>query len=121
MKLSKQRLMEVAGVNEQNASFPSWFKSFHTKLADRFDVEERDLRFNMVDPHLVGVDVFGFSQEGLDSFPKDCRAVLKMPEFKGKAIFTFDGYGKIEDRLTKKHPEFEDYFDDEEHYWIYIK
>jgi len=101
--------------------FPSWVKSFRKKLANRFQVEERDLRFKMVHPHLMGVDTFNFSQEGSDSFPKDCRTILRLPEFKGKATFTFDGTGKIEDRLVKKHPELEDYFDDEEHYWIYIK
>ena len=121
--------MQRAGMDEANLSednkpnipFPSWYGSFLTKLADRFDVEERDLPFHMETPHLMGVPVFNFSQEGLDSFPKDVRAILRTPEFKGKAIFTFDGYGKIEDRLTKKHPEFEDHFNDEESYWIYIK
>ena len=122
VKMTRANESVNESVNEaKNIKFPSWFKSFHTKLADRFDVEERDLRFEMVDPHLMGVSVMDFSQEGLDNFPKDARAILRTPEFKGKATFTFDGTGKIEDRLVKKHPEFEDYFDDDEHYWIYIK
>ena len=101
--------------------FPQWYDKFLTKLADRFDVEERDLPFHMETPNLMGVPVHNFSQEGLDNFPKDVRAILRTPEFKGKAVFTFDGTGKIEDRLVAKHPEFEDHFDDDEHYWIYIK
>ena len=101
--------------------FPQWYDKFLTKLSDRFDVEERDLPFHMETPNLMGVPVHNFSQEGLDNFPKDVRAILRTPEFVGKAVFTFDGTGKIEDRLIAKYPEFEDHFDDDEHYWIYIK
>ncbi len=121
MELAGLRLAEDIGGNHPSLKLPPWYKSFLTKLADRFDVEERDLPFKMVDPHLMGVSLMDFSQEGLDNFPKDVRAILRTPEFKGKAVFTFDGTGKIEDRLIAKHPELEDYFDDEEHYWIYIK
>mgnify|MGYP003649015888 CR=1 FL=1 len=122
-QLIKEEIRSVLNENngDNNLKLPSWYGSFLTKLADRFGVEERDLRFKMVHPHLMGVSIYDFSQEGLDNFPKDVRAILRTPEFKGKAVFTFDGTGKIEDRLIAKHPELEDYFDNEEHYSIYIK
>ena len=121
MKLTRKKLMEMAGLAESNIPFPTWYKSFVTKLATELQVEDSDLQFEMVDPHLMGIDAMIFSQEGLDNFPKDAKRVLKQPEFAGKAMMVWDNTGKIEDRLVAKYPQLEDHIYNDEYFWIFIK
>ena len=107
-----------AFLNEAKTKLPSWYKGFEKKLADKLDIEPRDLWLEYINQHLlkVGAD---FSQEGLDSFPTAVRSVLRTPEFKGK--MTFISSERDEERILKKHPELEDYIYNEEYFWIYVK
>jgi hypothetical protein len=108
-------------LNEENIPFPSWYDNFVQQFSNKFGVEVEDLDFEMVDPHLMGINAFNFSQKGMDIFPTIVRSVLKQPEFAGKAIMVWDNTGKIESRLAEKHPELEDYLGNDEMFWIYIK
>jgi len=101
-----------------NEETPSWFPTLGKMLADKLDVEVRDLRLKIVDPHLIKVGA-DFSQEGLDNFPRAINSVLRSPELKGKMKFV--GSEKIEDAIINKHPELEDYIYDDMYFWIYIK
>ena len=101
--------------------FPTWYKNFVENLAVKFDVDIEDLDFDMVDPHLMGVSAFNFSQQGMNIFPTIVRSVLKQPEFAGKAMMVWDNSGQMEQRLATKHPELEDFLGDDEMFWIYIK
>jgi hypothetical protein len=100
---------------------PSWFDNFIEQLADRLQIDPSDLPYKMVDPHLVGFDMFSFSQEGLDNFPKDARFVLKQPEFAGKGIVIWDSTGRITDTYAQKYPNLKKYLYSDEYYWVYIK
>jgi hypothetical protein len=100
---------------------PSWFDSFLQKLAEELQIEVNDLSYKMVDPHLVGFDMFNFSQEGLDNFPKDVRKVFKQPEFAGKGVVVWDNTGRITDMYAQKYPNLKNYLYNDEYYWIYIK
>jgi hypothetical protein len=105
----------------ENIPFPSWYDSFIQLFSDRFGVEIEDLDFEMVDPHLMGINAFNFSQQGMDNFPKDAKFILKQPEFKDKAIMVWDNNNQIEQKLATKHPELEGFLGDDEMFWIYIK
>ena len=109
--------------NENSSQFPSWYDSFLEQLSDEFGVDSEDLPFEMVDPHLMGVITHDFSQSDLDDFPKVVKAVLKRPEFKGKAIMAYDNKveGGIQDKIAEKYPHLEDYLQDDEYYYIFIK
>ncbi len=97
---------------------PSWFTILGEMLADKLDVEVRDLALKIVDPHLIEVGA-DFSQEGLDNFPRAINSVLRSPELKGKMKFISNE--RIEDAIIDKHPELEDYILNDEMFWIYIK
>ena len=101
-----------------NEETPSWFPTLGKMLADKLDVEVRDLRLKIVDLHLIKVGA-DFSQEGLNTFPRAINSVLRSPELKGKMKFV--GSEKIEDAIIDKHPELEDYIYDDMYFWIYIK
>ena len=106
---------------KENLQHPEWYDSFLQQLCDKFGVDKEDLPFKMVDAHLMGVDSTGFSQNGLNYFPKAVRSILKQPEFAGKAVMVWDNTGKIEDKLIEKHPHLEDHLLDEEYFWVYIE
>ena len=111
---------------EANIPFPTWYNSFiealAVKLSERITgLDSSDLRFEMVDPHLMGLYSDIFNQGGLNFFPTAVRSVLKQPEFKGKAMMVWDNTGDIEDRLVAKHPELEDFIYNDEQFWVYIK
>jgi len=116
---------EYKAILNENISFPEWYDSFveklATKLNERVDLDKSDLRFEMVDPHLMGLDATMFGDKGLKFFPTAVRSVLKDPEFAGKAMMVWDNTGQIEDRLVAKHPELEDFIYNDEMFWIYIK
>jgi len=112
---------EYQATLNENIPFPSWYNSFIQLFSDKFGVEIEDLDFEMVDPHLMGINAFNFSQKGMDNFPTTVRSVLKQPEFAGKAIMVWDNSGQIIQRLATKHPELEDFLGDDEMFWIYIK
>ena len=97
---------------------PSWFTILEEMLADKLNVEVRDLSLKIVDPHLIKVGA-DFSQEGLDNFPRAINSVLRSPELKGKMKFVSSE--KIEDAIVEKHPELEDYIYDDMWFWVYIK
>ena len=105
--------------------FPTWYNSFIEKLAvklqERIDLDVDDLKFEVVDPHLMGLDATMFGPKGLNFFPTAVRSVLKDPEFAGKAMMVWDNTGQIEDKLVAKHPELEDFIYNEEKFWVYIK
>ena len=101
-----------------NEGPPSWYTSFEKQLADKLDVEVRDLRMNQVDPHLIEVGA-DFSQQGLDNFPSAVNSLLRTDEFKGKMVFVKNE--KTEDKIVEKHPELEDYIYNDESFWVYIK
>ena len=101
-----------------NEETPSWFTILGEMLADKLDVEVRDLALKIVDPHLIEVGA-DFSQEGLDNFPRAINSVLRSPELKGKMKFV--GSEKIEGAIIDKHPELEDYIYNDEAFWIYVK
>ena len=91
------------------------------KLQERIDLDVDDLKFEVVDPHLMGLDATMFGDQGLRFFPTAVRSVLKNPEFAGKAMMVWDNTGRIEDKLVAKHPELEDFIYNEEMFWVYIK
>jgi hypothetical protein len=112
--------------DEANIPFPTWYNSFiealAVKLSERITgLDSSDLRFEMVDPHLMGLDATMFNQGGLNFFPTAVRSVLKQPEFKGKAMMAYSNYQTLEDKLVEKHPELEDFIYDDEKFWVYIK
>ena len=111
-------------INEATIAFPTWYNSFVQKLAvklqERIDLDVDDLQFEVVDPHLMGLDATMFGDQGLRFFPTAVRSVLKNPEFAGKAMMVWDNTGRIEDKLVAKHPELEDFIYNEEMFWVYI-
>ena len=115
----------IAILNEATIAFPTWYDSFVQKLAvklqERIDLDVDDLKFEVVDPHLMGLDATMFGQQGLNFFPTAVRSVLKDPEFAGKAMMVWDNTGQIENKLVTKHPELEDFIYNEEMFWVYIK
>ena len=115
----------IAILNEATIAFPTWYDSFVQKLAvklqERIDLDVDDLKFEVVDPHLMGLDATMFGQQGLNFFPTAVRSVLKNPEFAGKAMMVWDNTGQIENKLVTKHPELEDFIYNEEMFWVYIK
>ena len=119
MKKSRlKQLIKEEISNILNEETPSWFTILGGMLADKLDVEVRDLALKIVDPHLIEVGA-DFSQEGLDNFPRAINSVLRSPELKGKMKFV--GNERIEDAIIDKHPELEDYILNDEMFWIYIK
>lgn len=127
LETTKQRLMELAGlVNEANIPFPTWYNSFVEKLAAKLSeritgLDASDLRFEMVHPHLMGLDATMFNQGGLNFFPTAVRSVLKQPEFANKATMVYSKFQTMERKIADKYPELEDYIFDDEKFWIYIK
>ena len=113
-------------LNEATIPFPTWYNSFiealATKLSERITgLDSSDLRFEMVHPHLMGLDATIFNQGGLNFFPTAVRSVLKQPEFAGKAMMVYSNYQTMEDKLVAKHPELEDFVYNDEQFWVYIK
>ena len=111
---------------DQNIPFPTeWYDSFVQKLAvklqERIDLDVDDLKFEMVHPHLMGLDATMFRQQGLNFFPTAVRSVLKDPEFAGKAVMAYSNYQTLEDKLVEKHPELKDFIYNDEKFWVYIK
>jgi hypothetical protein len=111
---------------DQNIPFPTWYNSFiealAVKLSERITgLDTSDLRFEMVDPHLMGLYGDIFNQGGLNFFPTSVRSVLKQPEFAGKAMMVWDNTGDIEDRLVARHPELKDFIYGDDYFWVYIK
>ena len=106
--------------------FPTWYNSFIEKLAVKLSeritgLDASDLRFEMVHPHLMGLDGDIFNQGGLNFFPTAVRSVLKQPEFTGKAMMVYSNYNTMEDKLVDKYPELEDFVYNDEKFWVYIK
>ena len=126
---SKTRLMELANltpINEATIAFPTWYNSFIQKLAVKLSerimgLDASDLKFEMVHPHLMGLEADMFNQGGLNFFPTAVRSVLKDPEFAGKAVMAYSNYQTLEDKLVAKHPELEDFIYNEEKFWVYVK
>lgn len=119
---------EIRGgaIREATIPFPTWYNSFIQKLAAKLSeritgLDASDLRFEMVHPHLMGLEADMFNQGGLNFFPTAVRSVLKDPEFAGKAMMVWDNTGQIENKLVAKHPELEDFIYNEEMFWVYIK
>ena len=113
-------------LKEATIAFPTWYNSFIEKLAVKLSeritgLDASDLKFEMVDPHLMGLDATMFGDQGLRFFPTAVRSVLKNPEFAGKAMMVWDNTGRIEDKLVAKHPELEDFIYNDEMFWVYIK
>lgn len=107
-------------------SFPTWYNSFVEKLAVKLSerimgLDSSDLRFEMVHPHLMGLDGDIFNQGGLNFFPTAVRSVLKDPEFAGKATMIYSNYQTMERKLADKYPELEDDIFNDEKFWVYIK
>jgi len=126
MKLTKKRLMEMAGLAESNIPFPTWYESFVDKLAVKLSerimgLDASDLRFEMVHPHLMGLDGDIFNQGGLDFFPTAVRSVLKQPEFANKATMVYSRFQTMERKIADKYPELEDDIFNDEKFWIFIK
>ena len=96
----------------------SWVSNFEKLLADGLDIEIRDLRMKVIDPHLIKIGA-GFSQQGLDAFPEIVNSILQTPEFKGKMVFVGDE--DVAEEISKKHPELEDDVLNDEFFWIYVK
>ena len=96
----------------------SWVSNFEKLLADELDIEIRDLRMKVIDPHLIKIGA-GFSQQGLDVFPEIVNSILQTPEFKGKMVFVGDE--DVAEEISKKHPELEDDVLNDEFFWIYVK
>ena len=106
--------------------FPTWYNSFVEKLAVKLSerimgLDASDLRFEMVHPHLMGLDGDIFNLGGLKFFPTAVRSVLKNPEFTGKAMMVYSNYNTMEDKLVDKYPELEDFVYNDEKFWVYIK
>lgn len=113
-------------INEATIPFPTWYNSFIQKLAVKLSeritgLDASDLRFEMVHPHLMGLEADMFNQGGLNFFPTAVRSVLKDPEFAGKAMMAYSNYQTLEAKLVEKHPELEDFIYNEEKFWVYIK
>ena len=111
---------------DETIPFPTWYNSFVEKLAVKLSeritgLDVSDLRFEMVDPHLMGLDATMFGDRGLRFFPTAVRSVLKDPEFAGKAMMVYSNFNTLEDKLVAKHPELEDFIYNDEMFWIYIK
>lgn len=96
----------------------SWVSNFEKLLADGLDIEIRDLRMKVIDPHLIKIGA-GFSQQGLDVFPEIVNSILQTPEFKGKMVFVGDE--DVAEEISEKHPELEDDVWNDEFFWIYVK
>ena len=112
--------------DEANIPFPTWYNSFiealAVKLSERITgLDTSDLRFEMVDPHLMGLYGDIFNQGGLNFFPTAVRSVLKQPEFKGKAMMVYSNYNTLEDKLVARHPELGNFIYNDEKFWVYIK
>ncbi len=112
---------EYKAMLNENPQYPEWYDSFVQQLATKFGIDVEDLSFEMVDPHLMGIEGDIFTQEALNKFPTVVRSILRQPEFKGKALMVWGNTGNIENKLVEKHPELEDYIYNDEKFWIYIK
>jgi hypothetical protein len=106
--------------------FPTWYNSFVKKLAVKLSerimgLDASDLRFEMVHPHLMGLEADIFNQGGLNFFPTAVRSVLKDPEFANKATMVYSKFQTMERKIADKYPELEDDIFNDEKFWIYIK
>ena len=111
---------------DKNIPFPTWYNSFiealAVKLSERITgLDTSDLRFEMVDPHLMGLDATMFRQQGLNFFPTAVRSVLKDPDFADKAMMVYSNYQTLEDKLVARHPELGNFIYNDEKFWVYIK
>jgi hypothetical protein len=112
--------------SNDNIPFPTWYNSFVEKLAVKLSerimgLDASDLRFEMVHPHLMGLDGDIFNQGGLDFFPTAARSVLKQPEFANKAIMVYSRFQTMERKIADMYPELEDDIFNDEKFWIFIK
>ena len=111
---------------DKNIPFPTWYNSFiealAVKLSERITgLDTSDLRFEMVDPHLMGLDATMFRQQGLNFFPTAVRSVLQDPDFADKAMMVYSNYQTLEDKLVARHPELGNFIYNDEKFWVYIK